>query len=188
MTHALHTFQPAAQVANIFFQLSHAAEKEERRSLIQNRKQTREADVCQAAGSPPTWLWLPLRYSAGPPGTSGLWGISSPGWWSGSAGEWCFCKRARGTDTLRRADLQGSNSVKCAINCFYYVGSDMNNHTAFHKNPIPCSRCDFYLLFYFMPFSPLLPETCDVTIEKGSYLSILDLVSAILLSEDTLKP
>ena len=28
----------------------------------------------------------------------------------------------------------------------------------------------------------------DITIEKSSYLSILDLVSAILLREDTLKP
>ncbi len=34
VTHTLHTSQAAAQVANIFFQLSHAAKKQKKKKVI----------------------------------------------------------------------------------------------------------------------------------------------------------
>lgn len=47
------------------------------------------------------------------------------------------------------------------------------------------TRCSRYNTF---PAADAIPVNLDVLVPELSYLSILDLVSAILLSEDTLKP
>lgn len=47
------------------------------------------------------------------------------------------------------------------------------------------TRCSHYNTF---PATDAIPVNSDVLVPELSYLSILDLVSAILLSEDTLKP
>lgn len=52
MTHILHTLQAAAQVADILFQLNHAAKIIIiKKSSIENGKHISEAVVCPAAGS-----------------------------------------------------------------------------------------------------------------------------------------
>lgn len=47
------------------------------------------------------------------------------------------------------------------------------------------TRCSHYNTF---PAADVIPVNLDVLALELSYLSILDLVSPILLSEDTLKP
>lgn len=69
------------------------------------------------------------------------------------------------TNAQRHTDaLSWSERVKCAIYCFYYVGSDLSSHMEFYQNHIPSSRCDIYTP-YILLCSCL--QSFNVTTVKG---------------------